>query len=40
VTGTVTRDGTPVEGFEVLLQNELATVPDLKLGLTRCTSSR
>ncbi|HEX6813435.1 MAG TPA: carboxypeptidase-like regulatory domain-containing protein [Planctomycetota bacterium] len=34
VTGTVTRDGKPVEGFEVLLQNELATVPDLKLGLT------
>ena len=34
VTGTVTRDGKPVEGIEVVLQNEIATVPDLKLGLT------
>jgi hypothetical protein len=34
VTGTVTRDGKPLAGFEVLLQNETATVPDLKLGLT------
>jgi len=34
VTGTVSRDGKPVEGIEVLLQNELGTVHDLKLGLT------
>jgi len=34
VTGSVTRDGKPVEGAEVLLQNETGTVHDAKLGLT------